>query len=206
MSPVAALRRVAGALQLTAEERRSLIALARPDLASIETPVADAFSGLGTQVAALRDLARRCTHVSSLAEIAEAATRAVHALAGATSLAYMREHDADAGDLSVVGVCSRNGEALVGHRQSCASVAYAMPHFREGRPFAETDLRDSPCLELRTRVERVGVYAYYSHPILRRTDVDFVLGIALREARLPAPWQIAGLEAAAAIVELTIRR
>lgn len=81
-----------------------------------------------------------------------------------------------------------------------------MKHFHLGRCYAETDIRQSPCADLRSRVQRIGVYAYHSQPIMDLNALRLVIGIALPEPRAASDLEIRSVEVAAAIVELTMRR
>lgn len=204
---VSALHRVADVLRMTRSERLELLDLARPDIAAATAGgVARAYIGLGTTVDGLRELARSCASASSIAELAAASTRAVAALCPDVGLGYMRAYDKDRQQLELVGATGAGADALMGHQQPCASVSYTMQHFHDGRGYGEPDLRTSPCPDLRTRIERVGVYAYHTQPIMGRNGLDVMLGVAMREPRPPEPFELSIVEAAAAIVELTLRR
>jgi transcriptional regulator with XRE-family HTH domain len=202
-----AIGRIADALRLDPRERSRLIELARPELHNLSDPRAgEASVGLGRVVGVMRDFARASSSASSVEELGAAASLAVRDACGPASLAYMRAYAVETDDLPIVGVCGTGGDALVGHRQSCASVSYAMRHFLAGRAYGEYDLRSSPCPELRTRIDRVGVYAYHTQPIVGRNGLALLLGLALREPRAPTSLELHMLETAAAIAELALPR
>lgn len=203
---LAALERVALALRLDDAQRARLIDLARPDLARISAHAIDAdLSGAGRRFAALRDLARNVVSANSIDDAAVAATRALADACGPHALAYARVHDRVSGELPVVAASGSGSGALVGHRQNTASVAYAMRSFVEGQPYGEYDLRESPCADLRTRVERMGIRSYHTQPIMGSGGIVLLLGVARPEPRPPASIERQLIETAAAILEISFR-
>jgi transcriptional regulator with XRE-family HTH domain len=202
----AAIERVANVLRLGRGERERLLELARPDYASFSARGIDTASAtLGSHIHGLHRLVRACSSASSFGELATVAAETMHGICGPETLAYVRRYLPASEILEVVGSAGPGAEQLFGHRQATSDVAYAMRHFVDGQPYGEADLDRSPCADLRRRVERIGVRAYYTQPILTADGLGSMIGVAFGTPREPDAVERSGLEAAAALIELTLK-
>jgi transcriptional regulator with XRE-family HTH domain len=206
---LSALERLAVALRLSRAERCELLRLARPDVVAFDSKDAhDALSGVGSILTEFERFAKTAKDASSMLEIADGVSRAIHGLFGPSSLGYFQLNDMDSETMPFHGICGPSScDPLLGYAQPASATAHVRNELLSGLYFEEPDLSVSPSEALRNRIEQTGMQSYHAITFGRQEDDwRFGLGCALKEKSIATDLERSIIATIASIAELALCR